>query len=143
MSELAAKPPFCPTCATAMVLNAQPSKAYHCEKCEAVWLPTVTLTSAKIPVPPEPPPGTRHAHRRPCPSCHRLMALRGDSQLQVDVCVYCGGIFLDRGELAQMKEFAKRYKPPPTEPRKSIDHGLPEHDGSWIVDVILEGLYWG
>jgi Zn-finger nucleic acid-binding protein len=37
------------------------------------------------------------------------MALRGDRNVQIDVCVWCGGVFLDPGELAQLTRYRAHH----------------------------------
>jgi len=49
--------------------------------------------------------------RRPCPRCEDVVLMRhgyaGNREVQVDACASCGGIWLDSGELAQIRENSK------------------------------------
>lgn len=49
--------------------------------------------------------------RRECPRCADIILMRhgyaGHREVQVDTCANCGGIWLDSGELAQIRENSK------------------------------------
>jgi len=52
----------------------------------------------------------RKLHWMSCPKCGHAMAERNLSDIQVDVCSHCEGIFFDRGELEDLflKQQAKQ-----------------------------------
>ena len=54
-------------------------------------------------------PGSKvdRATRRHCPRCQQILLMRhgyGGCQVQVDSCPECGGVWLDSGELAQIRK---------------------------------------
>lgn len=109
MSDLGPQRPLCPTCGSSMAgAGGRPAKAYRCSGCQSAWVPRLALARVRIPLPEGAAPGMRHSDRRPCPGCDRLMALRGDDALQIDVCLWCGGVFLDPGELEQLGALERR-----------------------------------
>lgn len=44
----------------------------------------------------------RKAHWRKCPKCGSDMNVEKVSDIEIDKCAYCEGVFFDRGELEQL-----------------------------------------
>lgn len=59
--------------------------------------------------------------RRQCPRCAGIVLMRhgyaGHREVQVDSCANCGGIWLDSGELAQIRVNAKEADPQDGQPQ--------------------------
>ncbi len=72
--------------------------------------------------------------RRPltCPRCHTNLSRREYaycSQILIDVCPSCRGIWLDRGELAELAVFFERSKASTEDLRKGFMDSLPQLPG--------------
>ncbi len=51
--------------------------------------------------------GTQSKSKLVCPRCGGLMDLESADEVEIDVCLSCNGVWLDRGELDRLKEKAK------------------------------------
>ncbi len=70
--------------------------------------------------------GPRHLR---CPVCGTAMELEYIGSVEIDRCPDCRGIFLDRGELQQIKgeDFSRYLKNGPHAPLIYTPHGLTDH----------------
>lgn len=59
------------------------------------------------------PPRVRHVDGARCPACHSTMAFREFRGVVVDACPLCGGFWLDRGEIADLRHALQTPGPPP------------------------------
>jgi Zn-finger nucleic acid-binding protein len=81
-----------------------------CSGCQGVWLDRselAAITGKPVDLP-DSLPGTDTAFACPrCSSPLRERSYAGRSDLLIECCSGCGGIFLDRGELLMIKDLAK------------------------------------
>jgi len=81
-----------------------------CTGCSGIWLDRselAAITGKPVDLP-ESRPGTATSFQ--CPRCAAPLLERpygGRSNLLVESCGGCGGIYLDRGEMVMIKELAK------------------------------------
>ena len=85
-----------------------------CSGCEGVWLDAgelATLAGTVLDVPKDNPKSRiTNLH---CPKCYGELLERpysGDSKVLVDICGRCDGVFLDKGELHQIRKFESKVE---------------------------------
>jgi len=71
-----------------------------------------------------------------------MMALRGDQGLQIDICLFCGGVYLDSGEITALKQYSAHQRAKPASPPSTVANlsGPPTGTGSseyWPIEVVL------
>jgi Zn-finger nucleic acid-binding protein len=67
------------------------------------------------------------------------MALRGNEDLRIDVCVWCGGVFLDPGELERLARLGRSGAPPRRAEAFSLPStGVPGNDWPWWFRALLD-----
>ena len=83
-----------------------------CPKCEGVWLDTGELKklihNKKLTDYLTKDIGTQSKSKLVCPRCGGLMDLEFADDIEVDVCLTCNGVWLDAGELHELKEKSKK-----------------------------------
>ena len=57
-----------------------------------------------------------------CPNCSETLLLSERYNVQIDYCPSCRGVWLDKGELDKILEYANRYDAPNTDTHKSHEH---------------------
>ncbi|MCP4005602.1 MAG: hypothetical protein GY725_15540 [bacterium] len=103
-------PHRCPDCKTRSLLEwkTKDGKATvdWCKTCRGVWLDRNELGALiDVAIPDLGIPRDAQEVRRPCPRCHKAM-YRFDypqTEITVEMCKECNGIWLDKGEYQQIK----------------------------------------
>lgn len=82
-----------------------------CPKCSGIWLDKgelqKILRNKKVANHLTKDIGTQSKSKLVCPRCGGLMDLETADEIEVDVCLSCGGVWLDKGELMELKEISK------------------------------------
>jgi Zn-finger nucleic acid-binding protein len=82
-----------------------------CPKCGGIWLDhgelKKLLKDKKISDYLTKDIGTQSKSKLVCPRCGGLMDLERADEIEVDVCLNCNGVWLDQGELEDLKEKSK------------------------------------
>jgi Zn-finger nucleic acid-binding protein len=101
----------CPKCRQSMFRGRHAGTEVDlCSGCHGVWLDRselAAITGKPVDLP-ESQPGTTTTFT--CPRCSGPLRERpygGRSDILIECCSGCGGIYLDRGELLVIKELAK------------------------------------
>ena len=97
-----------------------------CPKCNGIWLDkgelNKVLKDRKLSNYLTKHIGTKSKSPMVCPRCGMTMDIEKADDVEVDVCLYCGGVWLDEGELEQLKEKSKEgYKGDPEAKAKELD----------------------
>jgi len=67
------------------------------------------------------------------------MALRGNEDLRIDVCLWCGGVFLDPGELERLAALGRSgTRPRRAEAFSFPSTGAPGNDWPWWVRALFD-----
>ena len=79
-----------------------------CPKCEGMWLDknelNKLLKDRKLSNYLTKHIGTKSRSPMVCPKCGMTMDIEKADDIEVDVCLSCGGVWLDKGELEELKE---------------------------------------
>ena len=82
-----------------------------CPKCEGLWLDKgelgKLLKDKKLTDYLTKDIGTQSKSKLVCPRCGGLMDLESAEDVEVDVCLTCNGVWLDKGELEELKTKSK------------------------------------
>jgi len=84
-----------------------------CSGCHGLWLDRselASITCRPVDLPESQPPAVTSFH---CPRCGSLLQERaycGRSDILIECCSKCGGIYLDRGEMVMIRDIAKGTK---------------------------------
>jgi Zn-finger nucleic acid-binding protein len=82
-----------------------------CSKCEGIWLDKgelgKLLKDKKLTDYLTKDIGTQSKSELVCPRCGGLMDIESADEVEVDVCLSCNGVWLDKGELKELKAKAK------------------------------------
>jgi Zn-finger nucleic acid-binding protein len=142
-SELMARPVDCPRCwVRAERKSRKGIEIDICPKCGGIWLDTKELKKL-ISNP------TLHRHltkyvgvesksKLLCPRCGGLMNLERADEIEVDVCLTCKGIWLDRGELEALDAKKKRF--PKHDPAREAT--LKSKKKMTILDKLVDFFYY-
>ena len=119
----------CPRCRGPMQLAVTEGTPLHlCPGCHGMWLESGKLGEAtERAADPARPAARQEPGERPCPRCPVGLDRRPYADgydIVVDVCPFCHGVYLDRGELAAIRRIAKRLKVPPGTAVGSAVQGL-------------------
>ncbi len=83
----------------------------ECPKCDGLWLDAgeldKLLRDKKIADYLTKDIGTQSKSKLICPRCGGLMDIEAADEVEVDVCLTCNGVWLDAGELEDLKEKSK------------------------------------
>jgi len=103
----------CPNCFTPMhVKMLEAVEIDICPKCAGTWLDPGELKklikdkeisdylTKEI--------GTKSESKLVCPRCGSLMDIEKAEDVEVDVCLDCKGVFLDAGEMAELKDISEK-----------------------------------
>lgn len=83
-----------------------------CPKCKGIWLDKGELgkliknkkmadyLTKRI--------GTKSRSPMVCPRCGMTMDIEKADEIEVDVCLYCGGVWLDKGELEKLRDKSEK-----------------------------------
>ena len=86
----------------------------RCLKCGGVWLDkgelNVLLRNRKLTDYLTKEIGTQSKSELVCPRCGGLMDIEAAEEIAIDVCLSCGGVWLDKGELDALKSLPKDFK---------------------------------
>ena len=71
-----------------------------------------------------------------------MMALRGDRALQIDICLFCGGVYLDAGEIAALQQYSAHERAKPASSSSALANVPTRPTGSsssqtWPIDVVF------
>jgi len=82
-----------------------------CPKCNGIWLDKgeldKLLKDRKLANYLTKHIGTKSKSPMVCPRCGMTMDIEKADDIEVDVCLHCGGVWLDEGELDRLKEKSK------------------------------------
>lgn len=86
-----------------------------CPKCNGIWLDegelNKILKDRKLSNYLTKHIGTKSRSPMVCPRCGNIMDIEKAEDVEVDVCLFCGGVWLDEGELEDLKRKASEgYK---------------------------------
>ncbi|MBI3925551.1 MAG: zf-TFIIB domain-containing protein [Armatimonadetes bacterium] len=125
--ELASKQAPCPSCRDQMRgFEVCGIELMDCEHCGGLWLDEGRLdrlcglenVPEEVLNPPVTWPRTRLLEgRRKCPRCRDLLAVQDFESVRVEVCAYCKGTWLDRGEFHKVLALRKKQLELETAPR--------------------------
>jgi len=102
----------CPRCFEDMIraVESRMGKSFEidiCPKCRGLWLDSgelhKMLKDKKLSDYLTKDIGTKSESKLVCPRCGGLMDLEFADEIEVDVCINCNGVFLDEGELNDLK----------------------------------------
>jgi len=87
-----------------------------CPKCNGIWLGKgeldKLLKNRKLSNYLTKHIGTKSRSPMVCPRCGNTMDIEKADETEVDVCLFCGGVWLDQGELEELDEKSKKgFKP--------------------------------
>ncbi|MFW6044526.1 MAG: zf-TFIIB domain-containing protein [Planctomycetota bacterium] len=105
----------CPQCGVSMEASRTSSgvEIDRCPECDGIWLDHGELreiVQAKISERANPRDmAAADRSERMCPDCERELFEHhfGDSSVRIDQCIHCAGIFLDSGELTEIRRAVK------------------------------------
>jgi Zn-finger nucleic acid-binding protein len=130
----------CPDCAGAMESSGRtPDLIWSCSECGGIWLERAALQRAGASLPETLPRDRRDRRRLSCPLCAGDMQAASLPECNVDVCLLCGGLYLDAGELELLKDAYPRRRghgPVATEGFRVSDAAL----GNGALGDVLGGL---
>jgi Zn-finger nucleic acid-binding protein len=119
------------------------SSFYTCTTCSGLWLPRHFLVAVAARREyrvadgrPLPPPVSR-VHLVACPLCGQFMSQRVMDHVQIDVCLQCKCIWLDRGEIAHLNQ-AKARKSGSAKAFSAVSPVMNNSGWDWLdsVDVV-------
>ena len=87
------------------------AQADACPACRGLWLPAGALnhmTGGPAPAPPRPAPGPAPTGFRLCPRDGKALAVYTYNRVVIDRCPHCQGLWLDEGELEEIKARFRR-----------------------------------
>ena len=83
-----------------------------CPKCKGVWLDkgelNKILKDRKLSNYLTKHIGTKSRSPMVCPRCGSTMDIETVEDIEVDVCLFCGGVWLDKGELEDLQEVSDK-----------------------------------
>jgi Zn-finger nucleic acid-binding protein len=106
----------CPRCFVNMIraVESRMGKSFEidvCPRCKGMWLDSgelhKMLKEKKLSDYLTKDIGTKSDSKLVCPRCGGLMDYEYADDIEVDVCIKCNGVFLDEGELDDLKGKAK------------------------------------
>ena len=143
-SDLLARPVDCPRCwVRAERKRRKGIDIDICPRCGGIWLDTRELK--KLIANPglhrylTKYVGLESKSKLVCPRCGNLMSLERADEVEVDVCLSCKGIWLDRGELEALD--GKKRKRFPTHD-KAREAALHHKKKMTILDKLVDFFYY-
>lgn len=77
-----------------------------------------------------------------CPSCNETLLMTERNSIEIDYCPKCRGVWLDKGELDKMLQFAERSDAPINRdaqhaghPKKNFYNAYPKKRKSFLGDL--------
>ncbi|NML23509.1 hypothetical protein HHL16_21695 [Pseudoflavitalea sp. G-6-1-2] len=62
-----------------------------------------------------------------CPNCNETLLMTERNKIEIDYCPACRGIWLDKGELDKMLEYAEQQQKQVQQPGQNGQHHYPDH----------------
>lgn len=113
-----------------------------CTECKGVWFDANELREfMKTMKPPKKPPRSAQLCDRMCPRCRvPLSTFRyPNTDIDVDMCGECGGLFLDGGELERIRSLRNRDRRP-KKPTRGAGSGAPKKPGlTQLIELVTGG----
>lgn len=119
---------LCPKCKTIPLdertLSDKLTRIDVCSQCRGGWFDATELDRVlSTAVKDLDPPKNAKPSSRACPKCniHLLQFMYPETEIEVDVCSSCSGVWLDRGEFRGINEARARYQDKEKMSDKEID----------------------